>query len=54
MFTPPEDMAFRIGDKVEIIPNHACPTCNLYPVLYGVRNGQVQEEYKILARGMSK
>ncbi|MDD2206668.1 MAG: alanine racemase [Aminobacterium sp.] len=54
LFTPPHDMSFEIGDKVEIIPNHACPTCNLYSVIYGVRNGEVAEEYEILARGMSR
>ena len=54
LFAPPQDMSFHIGDKVEIIPNHACPTCNLYSVMYGVRNGEVQEEFKILARGMSR
>ncbi len=40
-----------IGDKVEIIPNHACTTVNLYDRFYAARGGQVTEEYTIQARG---
>ena len=41
----------EIGDKVEIIPNHICPVCNLYDKAYLISKGQVVEELKILGRG---
>ena len=40
-----------IGDKVRIIPNHACAVVNLFDRAYGIRNGEVVEEFKIAARG---
>jgi D-serine deaminase-like pyridoxal phosphate-dependent protein len=40
-----------VGDVIEIIPNHVCPTINLADVWYGVRRGVVEKEYSILARG---
>lgn len=44
----------RIGDKVEIIPNHICPVCNLYDKAYLVSNGEVLEELNIECRGQLK
>lgn len=44
----------QIGDKVEIIPNHICPTCNLYDRIYLVRQGQVIAELPIAGRGRSQ
>ncbi len=41
----------QIGDKVEIIPNHICPVCNLYDKAYLISEGNVLEEIGILARG---
>lgn len=53
-----EDAAARarlaVGDKVEIIPNHACPTCNLYDTVNIVENGRVVAEWPILGRGKSQ
>ncbi|MFZ5943228.1 MAG: D-TA family PLP-dependent enzyme [Bacillota bacterium] len=43
-----------IGEKVEIIPNHVCPTCNLYDKIYLVDNEEVVEELPILCRGKSQ
>ncbi len=40
-----------IGDRVEIIPNHACAAVNLFDTLHGVRNGDVEASWPILARG---
>ena len=52
------DKQFRkyieIGDKVEIIPNHICPTCNLYEKAYLVSKGEVLKEIPILCRGKSQ
>jgi len=45
---------YPIGDKLQIIPNHACPTCNLYDYLYGVRDCMVVNKWPITARGRSQ
>lgn len=44
----------RIGDKVEIIPVHICPTVNLHETAYLVSNGEVVEEIPVLCRGKLK
>lgn len=44
----------QIGDKIEVIPNHICPTCNLYDKAYLVSKGQVLKEIPILCRGKSQ
>jgi D-serine deaminase-like pyridoxal phosphate-dependent protein len=44
-------LALYIGDKVRIIPNHACAVMNLFDRAYGMRNEKVVEEFKIGARG---
>lgn len=44
----------KVGDKIEIIPNHICPTCNLYDKAYLVSNGEVIKEIQILCRGKSQ
>lgn len=44
----------QVGDKVEIIPNHICPTCNLYEKAYLVSKGTVLKELFILCRGKSQ
>lgn len=46
--------AVKIGDKIEIIPNHICPTCNLYDTAYLVDNGKIIKEIPILCRGKSQ
>lgn len=49
------DRAFReqvqIGQKVEIIPVHICPVCNLYDTAYLVSKGEVIREIPISCRG---
>lgn len=40
-----------LGDKVEIIPNHICPVCNLYDKAYLISKGEVVDEIQISARG---
>lgn len=40
-----------VGDKIEIIPNHICPVCNLYDKAYLVSRGEVVQELEIAARG---
>jgi D-serine deaminase-like pyridoxal phosphate-dependent protein len=43
--------SLNIGDLIEIIPNHVCPTVNLYNKAYGVRNGKVEKILTVTARG---
>lgn len=43
--------AVKIGDKVEIISVHICPTCNLHEKLYLTSCGEVVAELPVLARG---
>jgi D-serine deaminase-like pyridoxal phosphate-dependent protein len=44
-------LKLRIGDKVEIIPNHACAATNLYDEMHAVRGGEVVETWPVAARG---
>ncbi|MHB8580499.1 MAG: alanine racemase [Ignavibacteriaceae bacterium] len=44
----------KIGDKIEIIPNHACTTVNMHDELYIVKNNKVIDIWKIAARGKMK
>jgi D-serine deaminase-like pyridoxal phosphate-dependent protein len=48
---PPEEEGFRIGERVEIIPNHICPTVNLMDQLTIVRDGHVADVWPVAARG---
>ena len=48
---PPDEPGFEIGDRVEIIPNHVCPSVNLHRSMVIVQNGQVIDEWQIMARG---
>jgi len=44
-------ISLNVGDKVEIIPNHACAACNLHDEMIAVRKGEVVETWPIAARG---
>ena len=52
------DLALRaelkLGDKLEIVPNHICPVCNLYDSAYAVSQGNVLGELAIAARGKTR
>lgn len=41
----------EIGDKIEIIPVHICPVCNLYDNAYLISEGKVVDEIPVLCRG---
>jgi D-serine deaminase-like pyridoxal phosphate-dependent protein len=43
--------SFRVGQRVRILPNHACVVSNLHDRLYGVRAGRVETEIRVSARG---
>jgi D-serine deaminase-like pyridoxal phosphate-dependent protein len=40
----------RIGDRVRVVPNHVCVSVNLQERLYGVRGGEVVEEWEVAGR----
>jgi D-serine deaminase-like pyridoxal phosphate-dependent protein len=44
----------QIGEVVQGIPNHACPTVNLYDQMFAVRNGRVEKVWQITARGRTQ
>jgi D-serine deaminase-like pyridoxal phosphate-dependent protein len=46
---PDEDL--DVGDRIRVIPNHACAAVNLFDRAYGIRQGELAEEFTIAARG---
>jgi D-serine deaminase-like pyridoxal phosphate-dependent protein len=42
---------FTVGQRVRILPNHACVISNLHDRLHGVRAGRVETEFAVAARG---
>jgi len=45
------ERSFEIGEKIRIIPNHICVAVNLHEYVYGVRNGIVEECWRVDGRG---
>lgn len=45
------DAAFEVGDRIEFVAPHVCPTINLHDTLVGVRDGVVEEVWNVQARG---
>lgn len=41
----------RVGEIVNVVPNHCCVVSNMVDEVYGVRNGQVEATFKVAARG---
>ena len=41
----------RVGDKLRIVPNHACTCVNMYDTMTAFRNEQVEAVWNIAARG---
>ena len=46
-------MPLHIGDRVSIVPNHACVVPNVAGELYAVRKGQFVKMLHVDARGKS-
>jgi D-serine deaminase-like pyridoxal phosphate-dependent protein len=44
--------SLRVGDTVDVIPNHACTAVNMHHKLYGVRSGLVEHTWAVAAQGM--
>ena len=42
---------WKVGDAVEILPSHACTTCNLYRAMYVHEDGRVVDVWPIEASG---
>lgn len=45
------EASFEVGDRIEFIAPHVCPTINLHDTLVDVRDGRVEEIWNIQARG---
>jgi D-serine deaminase-like pyridoxal phosphate-dependent protein len=45
------ERTFDVGDKVRVLMNHVCVVMNLHEQVYGVRGGEVEEVWKVEARG---
>ena len=43
-----------LGDRVQVIPNHICPACNLYDEMHVMEQGVCVAVYPILCRGKSQ
>jgi D-serine deaminase-like pyridoxal phosphate-dependent protein len=43
--------SFRIGERVRVLPNHACVVSNLHDRIYGIRGEIVEAEFEVAARG---
>lgn len=41
----------KLGERLTVIPNHACGTINLHDRLIGLRGERVEDEWEITARG---
>ncbi len=43
--------AFQVGERVRVLPNHACVVSNLHDRVYGVRGERVETVFAVAARG---
>ncbi len=43
--------SFRVGQRVRVLPNHACVVSNLHDRVHAVRGGRVEETWTVAARG---
>jgi D-serine deaminase-like pyridoxal phosphate-dependent protein len=48
---PAPGAAFRVGDRVSVVPSHVCPVVNLHDRLLGFREGRLERELLVAARG---
>lgn len=47
-----EETGLKVGDRIQIIPNHCCVVSNLAGVVTFHRDGVVQKQQEVLARGL--
>lgn len=43
--------ALRVGERVRVVPNHVCIVVHLADVVYGIRDGAVELNWPVAARG---
>lgn len=43
--------AYRVGERLAIIPNHVCSTVNMHDRIYGVRGERVETVWEVAGRG---
>jgi D-serine deaminase-like pyridoxal phosphate-dependent protein len=43
--------SFKIGQRVRVLPNHACVVSNLHDRVLGIRGERVETEFEVAARG---
>ena len=48
---PEPTLTPRVGDRLRIVPNHACVVSNLFDNVHLVRNGEIVETVPVAARG---
>jgi len=41
----------KVGEVINIIPNHCCVVSNMVDEVHGLRNGKVEVTWKVAARG---
>jgi D-serine deaminase-like pyridoxal phosphate-dependent protein len=51
VITVAEGDRFKVGERVRVLPNHACVVSNLHDRIYGVRGENVETVFKVAARG---
>lgn len=44
----------RVGEVINIIPNHCCVVSNMVDEVFGIRDGKVEIEWPVVARGAIK
>lgn len=42
---------YRVGDRLNVIPNHVCTTVNMHDQIFGVRGEQVEVAWRVAGRG---
>ena len=45
--------ALKVNDKLQLVPGHCDPTCNVHDWYVGVRNGKVECLWPVTARGLA-
>ena len=54
----PEELAdedeLELGQRVRIVPNHACVVVNLFDALHVTRNEALETSWRVVARGRSQ
>jgi len=43
--------SFRVGERVAVLPNHACIVSNLHDQIHAARQGRIEEVWTVAARG---